>query len=321
LLITTVLFIAQPYFSQSVHAEIDSGLFRSGLLSNATYVLVILGLWICFYLLQNKNLHAEQANNSLLENINTQNKDLESQQEQLKETLAEVSKSREEDEKRNWINKGLSEIAELLRDVNNKDLFADLITAIVKFVGLNQGGIYLLEKDNEEDFLVLKACYAFDRQKFLNQKIHYGDGLLSQACLERGRIYMVEVPEDYVSITSGLGDDPPRCILIVPLIHEETVLGALEVASFKKLEDFEIDFMEQISTRIASFIENYKRNEESRILLEQTQQQAEEMRAQEEEMRQNMEELQATQEELQRKEKEYIARIEQLEQQVGSPAN
>lgn len=317
LVITTTLFIAQPFFGQMAHAEVSSEIFRSGIFATFTYIFVILGLWVCFYLLQNKNLHAEEANNQLLEDINTQNKDLETQQTKLKETLEEVNEARKEDEKRSWVNQGMSEVAELLRSDDNKDLFSRLISKIVKYVGLNQGGIYLLEEENEEEFLVLKSCYAFDRQKFINKKIPYGNGLLSQACKEKESIYMVDVPENYITITSGLGDANPRNILIVPLIQEDVVLGALEVASFEKLEDFEKVFLEQICIRIAAFIESHKRNEKARQLLEQTQQQAEELRAQEEEMRQNMEELQATQEELQRKEREYIVRIEELERIAG----
>ena len=90
-----------------------------------------------------------------------------------------------------------------------------------------------------------------------------------------------------------------------------------EIASFKTFEPYEIEFVRELSEALASFISVNRINEQTKILLEESQQQAEEMRSQEEEMRQNMEELAATQEEMQRKEQEYVSRIEELERELG----
>jgi GAF domain-containing protein len=126
------------------------------------------------------------------------------------------------------------------------------------------------------------------------------------------------VPDNYIHITSGLGEANPNCILLVPLKTEDTVLGVIELATFTTYDAHEIELIEKFAQSIAATLANVQINENTRLLLEQTQQQAEEMRAQEEEMRQNMEELAATQEELARKEQEYIRRIRQLEEQLGA---
>jgi GAF domain-containing protein len=123
--------------------------------------------------------------------------------------------------------------------------------------------------------------------------------------LFRKRAYFTKkIPENYVIITSGLGESTPSCLLLVPLKVEDNVLGIIELASFKVLPKYRIEFVEKIAENIGNAIANLQMQTRTKILLELSQQQTEKMRAQEEEMRQNMEELEATQEEMTRKDLE-----------------
>ncbi|MDZ7607054.1 MAG: GAF domain-containing protein [Cyclobacteriaceae bacterium] len=174
-----------------------------------------------------------------------------------------------------------------------------------------------MEEEHGEKIIDLKSCYAFDRNKFLKKKIEIGQGLVGQCYLEKAPIFLKEVPESYLYITSGLGDAPPRCILLVPMIHENTVEGIIEIASLTVLSTYEIEFAEKFASLLASFVAGNRINQRTKTLLEKFQIQSEELRSQEEEMRQNMEEMQATQEEMHRKEQEYVQRITELENEIG----
>ena len=219
----------------------------------------------------------------------------------------QMKKVKSEDEIRIWITQGLSNFAEIVRENQNdfKILAEKLIINIVKYLNAQQGGLFILNDENEHDqHLELMGCYAYDRIKSKEKRIEFGQGLVGQCYLEKETIYMTKVPQEFVNITSGLGDARPDCILIVPLKLNEKIEGVIEVASMKPLEAYKIEFVERLGETIASAITSVRTTENTQLLLERSQQQAEEMRAQEEEMRQNMEELQATQEQMQRKTEE-----------------
>jgi PAS domain S-box-containing protein len=229
-----------------------------------------------------------------------------------------LMKNAEDDRKRNWSTSGLAQIGEILRSstTNSTTLYDNIIKFVVKYTKSNQGGLFILNEDNESDkHLELLACYAFERKKFLTKKVEIGSGLVGQCFLEGERIYLLEVPTEYISITSGLGGSNPNALLIVPLKVNDKIYGVLELASFNKFQEFEIDLVEKLAESIASTISNVRVNDTTRLLLERTQQQAEEMKSQEEEIRQNMEELEATQEEMRRKQSILERELDQSQKQ------
>ncbi len=234
----------------------------------------------------------------------------------MKENLLNVAI---EDKKRNWTTEGFAKFGDILRSKgeNMEEMTYAIISNLIKYLQANQGSIYVLEEEQNEQMLVMKSCYAYGKKKFVNHTLAVGEGLLGQAVLEKDIIFLTDIPQNYIKITSGLGEASPNCILIAPLQVNGEVYGALEIASFKKFEAHEIEFIKKLSETIAATISSVKINEKTRILLEDSQQLTEQMRAQEEEMRQNVEELSATQEEMERKHRELAAMKEIMEEEIA----
>jgi len=224
---------------------------------------------------------------------------------QMREGLLQVSK---EEEIRTWRNAGLAKFSEILRRESNdlEKLSQQLIGELVKYVGANQGGIFIVndETTDQEPFLELISAYAYNKKKFIEKKVMRGQGLVGRAWVEGLPIYLSEVPNDYIEIRTGLGGANPRFIFIVPLKVNEEVQGVLEIASFHEFEEYKQEFIKQIADSVASTFASTKVNRRTKILLEESQRITQRMREQEEELRQNIEELQATQEEMQRNQRD-----------------
>jgi hypothetical protein len=213
----------------------------------------------------------------------------------------------DEEQKRKWANEGLSRFVDILRSsANNLNQLGDkIISTLVQYTGSNQGGLYVLNEDDpQHPFLELISLFAFNIKKHQRQKVKPGEGLLGQTYLEKETVFLKEIPEDFVRITSGLGDANPKTLLIVPLKVDDTVYGMVELASFREYQPHEISFVEKLGETIASTLASVRAAQNNRKLLEESRLTTEAMRAQEEEVRQNMEELTATQEEMQRVMKE-----------------
>jgi methyl-accepting chemotaxis protein len=230
-----------------------------------------------------------------------------------------LKNSADEGKERRWTNEGLSVVNELLK--TGKEEFEKLADEIIKllvvYLNTNQGALFIINTaDKTDEFMELTACYAWNKKKFLKDRVKKGDGLTGQAWAEKNYIYLKEVPDDYIQLTSGLGKALPRTVLIVPMVLNNVVFGVIELASLHTFEQYQIDFLVKTGENIASTLSILKSSEETKSLLRESQQITHQLASQEEEMRQNLEELQATQEEMERVQRELRNRNALVEQSL-----
>ena len=228
-------------------------------------------------------------------------------QHKIRETAELQKRNDEATMKRRYVNEGLAKFADILRTRSNDiSLLGDsFIREIVKYLGAIQGGFFMLnDSDPSAPVLELVSAFAYNRKKYMQKSLALGEGLVGTCAKEKQTINLTEIPEGYISITSGLGDTRPNNLLLLPVMHDNLLIGVLEIASLRTFMEHEIQFALEVGGSLGSTIIYTRNNERTSRLLEKSQQQALEMAEQEEEMRQNMEELKATQEESTRREEE-----------------
>lgn len=233
----------------------------------------------------------------------------------------ETEKNRKvKEEKESWTAQGIARFSDILRSYsqNINELSRHFIIEMVNYLDIVQGGIFIINEDNKEEiYYELRAAVAYNREKLLEKKFKIGESLVGRCAYEKLPIYMTEVPDNYVTVTSGLGTANPKSIALLPAIMDQKVYGVIELVSFKPFETFQLDFISRVGENLASTISMVRINEQTHKLLEESKHQQEELAAQEEEMRQNMEELIATQEEMKRKEDQLRQILDELEIQEG----
>lgn len=235
----------------------------------------------------------------------------------LLEMRDKMNQVAESDRQRNWISEGLAKFANILREDKDRAVEAftyDIVANLVKYTNANQGGLFIVnDRHGESPSLELLSSYAYEKRKYIKKEIRKGEGLVGEVFQEGGTVYITDVPDNYVNITSGLGDANPRCILIVPLKLNDDIYGVVELASFYDFLPFQIDFVEKLGESIASTFASIKTSKRTEQLLSESVQLGEQMKTQEEEMRQNLEELVATRNEVERQNQTITKQKNELE--------
>lgn len=187
-----------------------------------------------------------------------------------------IKADRRMEREQSWITEGKDMVSRVLREHREiNELSYQVLRALNSYIKSTQGAFYLYEEESR--LLVNSATYAYNRKKYLEQEFKIGEGLVGQCAYEMDYIYRTEIPEDYISISSGiLGDQKPTSILLVPLISDESLQGVVEFAFLQeRIPKLTIQFLLELGEIIARTLLNLKMNlrtqrwlEESRTMTE-----------------------------------------------------
>jgi len=216
-------------------------------------------------------------------------------QSSLMASLKESESRRVEDQHRTWSAQGLAKFSTLFREVEDdlSELSTIFIKELVGYTEADVGAMFIAMEGTEsgEMNLMMYGSYAFDREKYIHRSFDFGEGLVGRAAVEKETIFLTDLPPEHMKIRSGLGEDNPASVLLVPVLLDNRVLGVIEMASLGEIPAYQIEFIRSLSDALAATLAKVKANLQTRQLFEQTKKQAEELASQEEVFKKEVENL------------------------------
>ncbi|MEP6621743.1 MAG: response regulator, partial [bacterium] len=178
---------------------------------------------------------------------------------------------------------------------------------LTPLVSAHHGAFFIMDNEAGVPVLRLIASYAYRARKHVGNRFMIGEGLVGQAALEKQPILLQNVPDDYIQITSGLGEAPPRNIIVLPVLFEGEVKAVIELASFLPFSQIHQTFLDQLAESIGVVLNMIGASMRTEELLEQSQKLTQELQSQ-------SRELQSQQDELKRSNSELEAQAKTLRQ-------
>ncbi|MFC4493225.1 ATP-binding protein [Streptomyces ovatisporus] len=89
-----------------------------------------------------------------------------------------------------------------------------------------------------------------------------GHSLIAQVAAEKRRLVLTDLPPDYLPVGSGLGEARPACVVILPVLYEDRLLGVLELASFQAFSDIHLAFFDQFVHTMGVALQTIRANTE-----------------------------------------------------------
>jgi PAS domain S-box-containing protein len=194
-----------------------------------------------------------------------------------------------------WVKASVADISVHLRRSEDFEAMASsFMSSLCPLLQAGAGVFYRLEHDR----LQLLGSYGYRERGDLKPGFGLGEGLVGQCALGGEPITVDQPPSGYLAIGSGLGEAPPRSIVLYPIVRTGQVLGVLEFASFHDFSERATALLEAMISPLASTMQILERNLRTQQLLAETQQQAARMEAQAAQLEEASVEMEAQQTEL-----------------------
>lgn len=225
-----------------------------------------------------------------------------------------LKKAGEASDVQDWLKTGIVRLNEvMLGEKEIASLGTQVITEIATYLDAKVGAFYTMKEKEKEHMLSLLGSYAYAKRKNLSNEFKLGEGLVGQAALEKKQILIRNVPEEYVKVTSGLGEALPQFIAVAPFLFESRVKGVIEVGFLNPITDIQMEYLNQAMPSVAINIETVEGREEVAKALAQSQALTEELQSQQQELKAVNEELEEQTQLLQQSEEKLKVQQEELE--------
>ncbi|HET6231761.1 MAG TPA: HAMP domain-containing protein [Longimicrobiaceae bacterium] len=234
----------------------------------------------------------------------------------VNQMIANLRETTETNKQQDWLKTNLAKFSRMMQGQKDLESVSRLIMSeLTPLVSAHHGAFFIMDQDGQTPVLKLIASYAYKQRKHVANRFHLGEGLVGQAALEKKSILLTGVPDDYIMINSGLGQAPPRNIMVLPILFEGDVKAVIELASFLPFSDIHQVFLDQLAESVGVVLNMITANMRTEELLEQSQKLTQELQSQSQELQAQQDELRRTNAELESQAKTLKASEEALKDQ------
>ena len=220
--------------------------------------------------------------------------ELEALKDTINQMIANLKGTTLRNHEQDWLKSNLAKFAQMLQGQRDRNAVANkVLSELAELVNARYGAFYILEQPEfaDEPKLKLFAGYAQKSRKLIDQEFSLNEGLVGQCATDKERIRLANVPNEYLQISSGIGNAAPIDLVILPVLFENNVKAVIELASFENFSDTHVDFLDQLTESIGIVLNNIETNTRTEELLAQSQSLAGELSSQQEELRRANDEL------------------------------
>ncbi|GAQ60622.1 HAMP domain-containing protein [Streptomyces scabiei] len=215
------------------------------------------------------------------------------------ESLRETTRANQEQD---WLKTNLARISGLMQGHRELPVVAELIMdELAPLASAQYGAFYLAEDTERGHELRLVGSYGYPDDTDRPERIPVGRSLVGQAARNRRPISVEELPPNYVTISSGLGEAVPSALVVLPIVVEDQVLGVIELGSVTPFTQIHQDFLSQLMPTIGVNLNTIVANARTDELLGESQRLTAELQARSEELQVQQDELQRSNAELEEK--------------------
>jgi len=182
-----------------------------------------------------------------------------------------------------WVRQYLLDINTGLQTASTLDEFAEILLSSLCYL-LHAGYGAFFAWDQAQQALFLRAGFGYGGDEELPRQFKSGQGLVGQCARDGKPIRITPVPDNYLRIGSGLGEAPPRCLMVYP-VQGRSILGVVELAAFELPSAEQENLLNELLRNAGLQLEAIVASDKTRALLAQSQAQTEELQASEEELR------------------------------------
>jgi HAMP domain-containing protein/CheY-like chemotaxis protein/signal transduction histidine kinase len=233
----------------------------------------------------------------------------------VNEMIRNLKETTQINTEQDWLKTNLAKFNRMLQ--GQRDLITvskQMLSDVAPLVNAQHGVFYLADSLNNEPMLRLLATYAYKSRKNLATEFKFGEGLVGQCAIEKEVILLTDIPKNYISIGSGLGEAVPRNIVVLPVLFEGQIKAVIELASFQPFSETHLVLLEQLAEALGIVINTISANQRTEELLKQSQQMTEELQKQQRELTETNKRLEEQTKTLQASEERLKEQQEKLRQ-------